>query len=96
MQKTIPVVFLIQWIHWVEIHEKNKKSCRTNNYFTTIWKILSNRLIDPEKTGKKGFLKSMFLTSTNEAKISLNIKKLKNQCSVDFDALNNFTLKKIE
>ena len=35
----------------------------------------------------------MFLTSTNEAEISLVIKKLKNKYSTDFQGLNNFILK---
>ena len=38
----------------------------------------------------------MFLTSTDEAEISLVIKKLKNKYSTDCDGLNKFILKKIE
>ena len=38
----------------------------------------------------------MFLSSTNEAEISLVIRKLKNKHSTDCDSLNNFKLKKIE
>ena len=49
-----------------------------NIYFTTIGKILSNKLIDPGKNGRqKRTLNSMFLTSAKEAEISLVIKKLK-------------------
>ena len=68
-----------------------------NIYFTTIGKILSNKLIDPGKSGRqKRVLNSMFLTSTNEAEISLVIKKLKNKYSTDCHCLNKFILKKIE
>ena len=68
-----------------------------NIYFTTIGKILSNKLIDPGKNGRqKRTLNSMFLTSANEAEISLVIKKLKNKYITDCDGLNNFILKKIE
>ena len=64
-------------------------------YFTTIGKNLSNKLIDHGKNGRqKRTLNSMFLTSTNEAEISLVIKKLKKKYSTDCDGLNNFTLKK--
>ena len=48
-----------------------------NIYFSTIGKILSNKLIDPGKSGRqKRVLNSMLLTSTNEAEISLVIKKI--------------------
>ena len=68
-----------------------------NIYFTTIGKILSNKLVDLGKIGRqKRTLNSMFLTSTNEAEISLVVKKLKNKYSTDCDGLNNFILKKIE
>ena len=67
-----------------------------NIYFTTIGKTLSNKLIDPGKSGRqKRVLNSMFLTSTNEAKISLVIKKMKNKYSTDCHGLKNFILKKI-
>ena len=66
-----------------------------NIYFITIGKILSNKLIDPGKIGRrKRVLNSMFLTSTNEAEISLVIKKLKNKYSTDCHGLNKFILKK--
>ena len=65
-----------------------------NIYFTTIGKILSNKLIDPGKNGRqKRTLNSMFLTSA-KSKLSLVIKKLKNKYSTD--CVNNFILKKIE
>ena len=68
-----------------------------NIYFTTIGTILSNKLFDLGKIGRqKRTLNSMFSTSTNEAEISLVIKKLKNKYSTDCDGLNNFILKKIE
>ena len=68
-----------------------------NIYFTTIGKILSNKLIDPEKNGRqKRVLNSMFLTSTNEAEKSLVIKKLRSKYSTDCHGLNNFILTKIE
>ena len=47
-----------------------------NIHFTTIGKILSNKLIDPGKRGRqKRVLNSIILTSINEAEISLVIKK---------------------
>ena len=77
------------------VSEKQKEIEGFNIYFTTIGKILSNKLIDLGKNGRqKRTSKSMFLTSTNEAKISLVIKKLKNKYSTDCDGLNNFILKK--
>ena len=61
-----------------ELSEKQIKGF--NIYFTTIGKILSNKLIDLGKIGRqKRTLNSMFLTSTNEAEISLVIKKLESK-----------------
>ena len=78
-----------------ELSEKEIKGF--NIYFTTIGKILSNKLIDLGKIGRqKRTLNSMVLTSTNEAETSLVIKKLKNKYSTGCDGLNNFILKKIE
>ena len=78
-----------------ELSEKQVEGL--NIYFTTIGKVLSNELIDPGKNGRqKRTLNSMFLTSANEAEISLVIKKLKNKYSTDCDGLNNFIPKKIE
>ena len=49
-----------------------------NSYFTHIGKIWSNKLIDPGKKGRqKRVLNRMFLTSTNEAEISLVLKNWK-------------------
>ena len=68
-----------------------------NTSLKTIGKILSNKLIDPGKKLKtKKILNSIFLTSTNEAEMSLVIKKLKTKYSTDCDGLNNFILKKVE
>ena len=66
-----------------------------NNYFTSIGKSLSNKMIDlGKKWKKKRTLNSIFLTSTNDTGISLVIKKLENKYSIDYDRLNNFILNK--
>ena len=65
-----------------------------NKFFTTIRKMLADKLITDGKNNTKS--KSVNIMFPNEKGLAMPIRNLKNKYSSNFDGLNNFILKNIQ